>query len=113
MRYLCVTFALIVLNTSWVAGQDTGPRESAPDVAVSIPDTAAPPEWELRIPVSVKPADQAGVARMRFKVIFPSPTLEYQSVDATEKLEEAGFLVKAEVPVLTGETGSCCRVAAR
>ena len=99
--------AVAVLTAS-VAAQQPAPTPVSQDVkaTVSIGDTAAPPNWELSVPVMVKMAEGAEVGRLTMRLAYPAKPLRYIRVKPTETLLRAGFDVKAAAPKVTGDTGS-------
>lgn len=99
--------AVVVLTAS-MAAQQAAPPPVSPDVkaTVSIGDTAAPPNWELSVPVSVKVAEGTDVGRLSMRLVYPAKPLRYLKVKATETLKRAGFDVKAAAPKVSGDTAS-------
>lgn len=103
--------ALVLLTATSVAAQEpvpppSGTKDEDAKVTVSIRDTAAPPEWELSIPVSIKVAENAEVGRLSMRLVYPVKALRYTSVRATEALKDAGFAVRASPPKITGDTAA-------
>lgn len=85
---------LIVLAVSPVVAQDAKPAASADAVVtVAIGDTAAPPDWELSVPVALTVAEGAEVGRLSMRLGYPANALRYVSVNGTETLKTAGFEV--------------------
>lgn len=102
---LRMALAILALTAPVAAGQTT-PPSPPPPVTVSIADTAAPPEWELRVPLSVKVEDGVTVGRMTFRVTFPAPPLEYTGLKVTDTLDYLGFGATAGKPAVTGGIAS-------
>lgn len=102
-------WAVVLLTATSVAAQEVVPTPATTQdakVTVSIRDTAAPPEWELSIPVSIKVAADAEVGRLSMRLIYPVKALKYTSVRATEALKDAGFNVTASAPKITGDSAA-------
>jgi hypothetical protein len=102
LQVVCA-WAVVLLTATSVAAQETPATNPDAKVTVSIRDTAAPPEWELSIPVSVKVAADAEVGRLSMRLVYPVKALKYTSVRATEALKDAGFNVTASAPKITGD----------
>ncbi|MEO5895557.1 MAG: hypothetical protein ABIS06_07640 [Vicinamibacterales bacterium] len=102
------TAALLLLGASAIAGQDPAPptAQVSAQVKVSIGDTAAPPEWELSIPVGLNVLYGTEAGRVTMELRYPAKALNYVKIKATEKLKDAGYDVKAGKPVVTGETAT-------
>lgn len=100
--------AVVLLAATPVAAQEpAAPAPAVQDakVVVTIGDTAAPPEWELSVPVALKVSDDASVGRLSLRVVYPSKALTYASVRASETLKKAGFGVTGATPKVTGDNG--------
>lgn len=84
---------VMMLAASPVAAQHAVPGRPAADprVTVTIGNTAAPPEWELSVPVSLTLGDGAEVGRLSMRLAYPASALRYVSLKPTETLTKAGF----------------------
>lgn len=107
LSHMC---AVVVLTGSSLAAQQPANTAAAaePQVTVSIADTAAPPNWELSVPVSVTFAAGAEVGRLSMRLAYPARALRYETVKGTDTLKKAGFDVTASAPPPAGkeETGA-------
>jgi hypothetical protein len=102
-----VAFVLLgAVMTRQDPAQQAAPVNANAQVKVSIGDTAAPPEWELSVPVGVDVAYGVEAGRVAMVLRYPAKALTYVKVKATDKLKEAGYDVKAAKPTITGETAS-------
>lgn len=77
--------------------------QDAPQVTVSVIDTAAPPEWELSVPIDSVVKGAPGVTRLSVRLVYPARPLTFVRVRPTDKLKEAGFTVKASAPAKLAE----------
>lgn len=84
---------VLMLASSPVAAQDASQAKATSDarVTVAIGNTAAPPDWELSVPVSLTLADGAEVGRLSMRLVYPANALRYISLKGTETLKKAGF----------------------
>lgn len=71
--------------------QEAGP----PQVTISVVDTAAPPDWELSIPVDAVIAKDVDAGRLSLRLVYPSKPLKFMRIKPTDTLTNAGFQVKA------------------
>ena len=100
--------AVVVLSGFPLPAQEpvTPGQAAEPQVTVSIRDTAAPPNWELSVPVSVTLADGTEVGRLSMRLPYPAKVLRFESVKGTDTLKKAGFAVTGSAPTTTLETGA-------
>ncbi|MBA2306348.1 MAG: hypothetical protein H0W08_27470 [Acidobacteria bacterium] len=98
---------LVLTATSMAAQEPTPPSTLSQDakVTVTIGNTAAPPEWELSVPVSLKVTADAEVGRVSLRLLYPTKALRYTSVRASETLKKANFDVKGGTPKIANENG--------
>ena len=88
-------YFVLMLAASPVAAQSAAQAKATSDarVTVAIGTTAAPPDWELSVPVSLTLADGAQVGRLSMRLVYPANALHYVSLKGTETLQKAGFEV--------------------
>lgn len=100
--------AVAVLSGLPLPGQEpvTPTQAAEPQVTVTIRDTAAPPNWELSVPVTVTLAAGAEVGRLSLRLPYPTKALRYESVKGTDTLKKAGFDVTGSAPATKLETGA-------
>lgn len=67
----------------------------SPQVTISVVDTAAPPEWELSIPLDATIAKDIDAGRVTLRLVYPAKPLKFMRIKPTETLTNAGFQVKA------------------
>lgn len=86
---------VVMLAASPVAAQEAAQTKAPSEarVTVAIGNTAAPPDWELSVPVSLTLADGAEVGRLSMRLVYPANALRYVSLKGTETLKKAGFEV--------------------
>ncbi len=108
MRTVMAVCACVLVATGPRASarQEAAPTADTPKATVSISDTTAPPEWELRVPVSLTMAQGTDGGRLTMRVTYPAKMLTYVKAQATDTLKTAGFDVKAEAAKPEGEAGS-------
>lgn len=94
---------LVILGVSPVLAQEAAAPTGDPAVTVSIGDTAAPPEWELSVPVTLAIAKGSNVGRLSMRLEYPARALRYVSVRGTDTLKTAGFEVRASPPATTSD----------
>lgn len=97
----------VVLSVLPLAAQEpvTPGQTAEPQVTVSLRDTAAPPNWELSVPVSVTLAAGAEVGRLSMRLPYPAKVLRFENVKGTDTLKKAGFEVTGSAPAKL-ETGA-------
>jgi hypothetical protein len=67
-----------------------------PPATVVVGDATAPPNWEVRVPVSLKVDSGIEVGRLTLRIVYRPDVLQFLRVERPQPLEEAGFDVKAE-----------------
>lgn len=103
------TSALVLFGVSATAGQEQAPAPAAAPTAlvkISVGDTAAPPEWELSIPVAINVAYGTEAGGVSLRIRYPAKALKYLKVKTTESFRDAGYAVAIGKPVVSAESGS-------
>ncbi len=79
---------------------------AAPKATLTIDNAMAPPAWELRVPVTLAVPAVLDVGRLRARITYPTDMIEFEKVQATNTLKEAGFDLKVEGIKPTGKTAA-------
>jgi hypothetical protein len=88
-----------VLLASVVAAaqETTGAAPQAPaQVTISLADVIAPPEWEMRVGVSMATAEGAEVGRVTMRVGYPAAVLQFLRAESSEELKGAGVELRGQ-----------------
>lgn len=92
----CACLGAVLAAAPVFAAQDASQTPAGPpQVTVSVVDTAAPPDWELSIPVDTTIASDIDAGRLALRLIYPAKPLKFLRIRPTETLTNAGFAVKA------------------
>jgi len=101
VKSLCASaslFSILLLSSSPLLAQDTSAAAVQPEgkATVVLGSATAPPEWEVRVPISLTLGEGTQVGRFTIRIAYPAQVLRYIKVERSEPLEKAGLDVKAE-----------------
>jgi hypothetical protein len=91
-------YALVLASVVPAAAQEATASASQPaaQVTLSLADVIAPPEWEMRVGLTMATAEGTQVGRVRMRVGYPSKVLQFVRVESSEELKGAGLELRAE-----------------
>jgi hypothetical protein len=87
-------------------GEPPSTTTPEPKASISLADATAPPNWELRIPVSLKLAAGTEVGRVTARIVYRPEVLKFESIQRSDTLGKAGLDVKVEPLKDSAEPGT-------
>ncbi len=101
-----VTILCVWLVLAGAAAAPAQEPPAEPKATLSIQNAMAPPEWELRVPVTLTVPDVLQIGRLKTRITYPTNMIDFQKVQATNTLKEAGYDLKVDIAKPTGTAGS-------
>lgn len=91
--------ALASVSAGWLClATSYGWQNASQKVTVTVGDAMAPPEWIVRVPVSLGLAEGAQIGQLTMELTYPSKVLSYVRFEPDEALKSAGAEVTVEAP---------------